>query len=526
MCEPLHILRARFELETSTGHLSLKGSNMENPISFWNDVAMECNRLDHTGMMKGRNQQGPTLSSRALAIVHIAIHDAYVLAKRHIGSNSAFNDLYLPQALLPAFNKPAAEPAKLVSATVSAAASAALLSLYPALQALINSSFDRICSLNGDEESGHRLGLEVARAIIRLRSNDGSSTDPDPESPAYMDSAAYGRHREDPLNRNQPFLGSNYGQTRLFACNQWHVLKPFPQIGSAAYLADHREVRIKGAASSAKIVDRKPDETALGLYWAYDGANEIGTPPRLYNQIIRKVAALKGLDTDQLNRLLLLVNLSMADAGVIAWFYKYHFDLWRPVIGIREYDTSMGLASISPGNPLNADTDPFWRPLGAPRTNMADASVRTFTPPFPAYPSGHATFGAAAFQATRLFLKKIGKATLANAKAADNIAFDFVSDELNGKSLDPDDTVRSRHVRKFNGLHEAIYENSVSRIYLGVHWRFDGTSAQSALAAMSATDQIGGVPLGLAIAEDIVGQANINPSPATAKAPAFEATPD
>lgn len=498
---------------------------MENPISFWNDVAMECNRLDHTGMMKGRNQQGPTLSSRALAVVHIAIHDAYVLAKRHIGSNSAFNDPYMPSNLLPTFNKPAADATKLVSAAVSAAASATLLSLYPSLQSLINASYDKICGLNGDEESGHRFGLEIARAVIKLRANDGSSADPDPESPAYMDSAAYGRHREDPLNRNQPFLGSSYGHTRLFACNTWHVLKPHPTIGSLTYLTDHREVRSKGAATSVKALDRLPDETAQGLFWAYDGANEIGTPPRLYNQNVRKVAVLKGLDQDQLNRLLLLVNLAMGDAGVIAWFYKYHFDLWRPVIGIREYDQSMGPASTMAGKPLNQDTDPFWRPLGAPRTNMADASVRTFTPPFPAYPSGHATFGAAAFQSTRLFLKKIGKLTLGNNKAADDIAFDFVSDELNGKALDPDDTVRSRHLRKFNGLHEAIYENSVSRIYLGVHWRFDGTSGQTALEAMAATDQIGGVPLGLAIAEDIAAQVNVNPSPASAKAPAFEATP-
>lgn len=498
---------------------------MENPISFWNDVAMECNRLDHTGMMKGRNQQGPTLSSRALAIVHIAIHDAYVLAKRHTGSNSAFNDPYMPNNLLPTFNKPAADATKLVSATVSAAASATLLSLYPALQSLTNASYDKICGLNGAEESGHRFGLEIARAVIKLRSNDGSSADPDPESPAYMDSAAYGRHREDPLNRNQPFLGSSYGHTRLFACNTWHVLKPHPTIGSPTYLKDHREVRSKGAATSVKVLDRLPDETAQGLFWAYDGANEIGTPPRLYNQIVRKVAVLKSLDQDQLNRLLLLVNLAMGDAGVISWFYKYHFDLWRPVIGIREYDQSMGPASTVAAKPLSQDTDPFWRPLGAPRTNMADASVRTFTPPFPAYPSGHATFGAAAFQSTRLFLKKIGKLSLTNNKAADDIAFDFVSDELNGKALDPDDTVRSRHLRKFSGLHEAIYENSVSRIYLGVHWRFDGTSGQTALEAMAATDQIGGVPLGLAIAEDIAAQANVNPSPASAKAPAFEATP-
>jgi Vanadium chloroperoxidase N-terminal domain/PAP2 superfamily len=494
---------------------------MESSIAFWNDVAMECNRLDHTGKMEARNQRGPTLSSRALAIVHIGIHDAYVLSKRAVTPASKFDDPYLPAAMLPTFNKPVAGNAKTVSAAVSAAASVILLTLYPALRSLIDNKFAAICAINGDDEAGHRFGQQIAVKVMALRQNDGADID----VPSYMDSAAFGRHREDPLNQGQPFLGSKYGFVKMFACNAWHVLKPYPAIGTPAYLADHREVRAKGATPHANINTRTPEETLVGLYWAYDGAMEIGTPPRLYNQVIRKVAETKGLDQDELNRLLLLANLAMADAGIHAWFYKYHFDLWRPVVGIREFDVSTGPGTTTSGSTLNADCDPFWRPLGAPLTNMKDSPVRTFTPPFPAYPSGHATFGAASFHVARLFLKKIGKATI-KADKTDDIAFEFVSDELNGTSLDPDDTLRTRHVRKFNGLHEAIYENSVSRIFLGVHWRFDGTSAQDAKAAIAVNDMIGGVPLGLAIAEDIVGQNNINPSPASAVPPAFETSPD
>lgn len=497
---------------------------MENPIEFWNNVAMECNRLDHTGMMNGRNQKGPTLSSRALAIIHIGIHDAYVLAKRQVLSVSTFNDPYLPLAMQPAFNTAPAANSKLVSAAVSAAASAIMLSLYPSLKDLIDSSFNKICEMNGDDLAGHRFGQQIARNVIKLRSNDGAISDPDPEAPAYKASAAFGRHREDPLTRGQGFAGVGYGGVRMFACNTWHVLDHYPNTNTPAYLADHQEVRTKGASPSSKVVDRTPEETLKGIYWAYDGANQIGTPPRLYNQVVRTVAKSKSLDMDQLNRLLLYINLAMADAGIHAWFYKYHFDLWRPVVGVREFDSSMGPGSTSAGNPVNVDCDPFWRPLGAPKTNMADAPVRTFTPNFPAYPSGHATFGAAAFQVTRLFLEKISKAIIKPDKT-DNIAFDFVSDELNGKSLDPDDTVRTRHVRHFTGLHEAIYENSISRIFLGVHWRFDGTSAQNAKDALKGNDNIGGVPLGLAIANDIISQPTIGPSPATVVAPAFQTSP-
>jgi vanadium chloroperoxidase len=39
-----------------------------------------------------------------------------------------------------------------------------------------------------------------------------------------------------------------------------------------------------------------------------------------------------------------------------------------------------------------------WLPLGSQVTNTISQGLRSFTPNFPAYPSGHATFGSAAFQ--------------------------------------------------------------------------------------------------------------------------------
>jgi vanadium chloroperoxidase len=89
---------------------------------------------------------------------------------------------------------------------------------------------------------------------------------------------------------------------------------------------------------------------------------------------------------------------------------------------------------------------PFWHPLGAPKTNVTDERIRSFTPPFPAYPSGHATFGAAGFHAARLYLQSIGKATI-NADGSDNLAFNLVSDELPVlPSTSPADIVRLRGV--------------------------------------------------------------------------------
>ena len=100
-------------------------------------------------------------------------------------------------------------------------------------------------------------------------------------------------------------------------------------------------------------------------------------------------------------------------------------------------------------------------PLGAPASNLAGPN---FTPPFPAYPSGHATFGGALFQILRRFY------------GTDRVPFTFVSDELNGVTVGNDGQVRPFAPRSFNSFSEAEEENGQSRIYLGIHWEFDKTA--------------------------------------------------
>lgn len=497
---------------------------IDSPALFWNAVALECNRLDHTGAAAPRNQRGPTLSSRALAITHIAMHDAYVIVRAGLGAPVPGDDAYLQPPQRPPFSAPAGSVAtQVAAAALAAAAATALLHLYPAQAALVNAHFDAFCARWGASDAGHRYGRAVAGAVIDLRRDDGA--DPVRAIPDHTESPARGRHREDPLNRSQSFVGPRYGFVRPFAISSFHPLAPPPALGSPAYAADLAEVTAKGAAPGSAGLTRTPDETVQGLYWAYDGPEQIGTPPRLYNQVLREIVRARALPHEQTLRLLFLANVAMGDAGVLAWFYKYHYDLWRPVVGVREHDGGMGPGATSGSNPLAAGCDPFWRPLGAPRTNTLAAPVPSFTPPFPAYPSGHATFGAAAFGVARLYLAALGQAQI-GPDGRDNIGFAMVSDELDGRSVDPDGTVRTRHLRRFSGLHQAIYENSVSRVFLGVHWRFDGTTGQDAVAMLAqAPGNVGGVPLGLAIARDIVGQANIRPSDPGVQAPGFDATP-
>ena len=216
--------------------------------------------------------------------------------------------------------------------------------------------------------------------------------------------------------------------------------------------------RLGGDGSVTPTV-RTEDQTIAGIYWAYDGTPSLCAPPRLYNQIAVTIADRMGSDTVGLARLLALANVAMADAGIAIWESKYYYQFWRPVTGIREADPGTGPTDAGDGNPATVG-DPTFMPLGAPASNLAGPN---FTPPFPAYPSGHAGFGAALFQTLRTFY------------GTDDIAFTFVSDEFDGVTQDNGGNVRPLLPRSFSSLSEAEEENGQSRIYLGIHWAFDKT---------------------------------------------------
>jgi hypothetical protein len=268
--------------------------------------------------------------------------------------------------------------------------------------------------------------------------------------------------------------------------------------------------RMPGTRTLAEEVD--------GIAWGYDGPPELGTPPRLYLQIVLTIldeleAGNPGtlLPEDEL-AILAGVGIAMADAGIDAWHYKYQAThmMWRPAVGIP---------NAVPGN---GTADPNWEPLGRPDTNRSGLRL---TPNFPSYPSGHSTFGAAAFQLLRLFLVEKGAATF-DADGVDDVRCDFASDEFNGRNKDPR-TMQPRNYQtlELDSLWQAIIDNSVSRVYLGVHWQFDGITKRNAAgmdefgipASPSELGKTGGVWLGAQIANQValklgVSAATINAS--------------
>ncbi len=460
-----------------------------DPILYWNDVALEANRISVTNGQK--EQPGPTLSSRALAIVHLAMYDAYAGVRGNPVTPELDLSAYLSGLPTPGLGAT-------VESAVAAAAHTTLSQLYPSQKSFFDLKYTQANLPGNGLAEGPKFGRLVAMRILNQRKDD-----PNDRADGYAASGAPRAHRVDPDNAGQGFHAPYYGAKSVcFAVTDRHdLLAPYAS-DSPEYLAALQQVRAKGIAPElmatlpAGLPARTAEETVIGIYWGYDGAAELGTPPRLYNQIVRQVAISQKNTPDQNARLFALVNTAMADAGILAWEQKYVHDLWRPVLGIREHDASFGQTAIGKHS-IDPNADPDWLPLGAPNTNSI--GKKNGTPHFPAYPSGHATFGAAALHITRLFY---GITTLSDDTTLFN-DITFVSDEFNGVNLNNKGTVRPKHVRSFpGGLWQMILENGLSRVFLGVHWQFDAF-AVDALGNPDVSQKIGGVRLGLDIATDI-----------------------
>ena len=447
--------------------------SLKQHIQLWHRVAIDSVALDHTPDPNiedySPSQGGPTRTSRALAMVQIAVFDALNSIDTEYNPYTATVDGY--------------ENAS-THAAVAYAAYTTLIDLYPQqaqrLNAVLNEQINLIQSFTSAQEFqlGQALGVTVSNTIRSARDADGS----DHEEPNFGeggivadglltyhghvvngDAALPGYWTPDP---NTPefagdfnlSLGADWGAVEPFfldSGDQFRVPPP-PTLDSVEYINAYNEVAAIGGASDNTLESTSTAETRfIANYWGYDGVPLIGVPPRVYNQIAAQVADAEINDPLAFARLLALVNTGLADAAIAAWDSKYYYNFWRPVMGIRSDD---GVDATV--------TDAGWNPVGVSVVNTEEA-IRA-TPPFPAYPSGHSTFGSVTFGVLREVFN-------------DGTAFTFVSDEYNGQGMDPffPDVPRPFVPVRFQSLTEAQQQNGLSRIYNGVHWDFDDAAGQN-----------------------------------------------
>jgi hypothetical protein len=410
----------------------------------WNAVALQAVANDHTpAIVPVAEQGGPTRSARALAIVQGAVYDA-------VNSIDGSCTPYLVSLHAP---KGAS-----MNAAIAQAAHDALVGMYPHQQAMFDAALrDSLKQVpdGSSEAQGVALGAHVARDILRARRDDGAGHMMEFSSTNVP--GAYQTYPGEP-----PALTPMWGDVLPFTMSSVadFIAPPPPALDSPEYAAAYNEVKNYGGDGVSMPTLRTAEQTNIGLFWGYDGTPGLGTPPRMFNQIARTIATQAHNSPVQNARMFALINFAMADAGIASWDTKFVYDLWRPVRGIRQTDPAGN--SLDDGNPATT-ADPNWSPLGAPFSNAANGQ-QNFTPPFPAYTSGHATFGGAVFE------------TLAKFFGTDHVAFTVASDEFNGINRGADGVVRPVMTRSFTSFSQAAEEVGQSRIYLGVHWAFDKTA--------------------------------------------------
>jgi membrane-associated phospholipid phosphatase len=196
---------------------------------------------------------------------------------------------------------------------------------------------------------------------------------------------------------------------------------PPPALTSDVYSDAFNEVKTLGVLNATAS---SADQALTGKFWN-------GAIQNYWNEIAQTAALARALNTAQSARLFALLNLTLAD-GVIAFYdAKYIYNFWRPVTAIRAADAD--------GNPETL-ADPNWFP-----------EVGNTTPD-PSYPGAHAVISAAA------------STVLVSVLHHERFAFNVTSEVLPGVE------------HSFDTFSAAAEEATLSRVFAGVHFRFDLTA--------------------------------------------------
>jgi hypothetical protein len=487
--------------------LTIKPDDPLDQVVAWHLLAENVTAVDHTcaplAAFVCHEQFGPHRTSRALAMVNLAIFEA-ANAFAPQGSRFASYVNAKSGSTVIAAPPPQADEA----AAIIEAAYGTLLYLYPGQQVPLQKQHDdaiaAITNNPADVTAGRSFGEAVAAAVVALRQNDNSSL-PEPTwnvnfvpaHPAVGGVYPPGQWQIDPVSNIAVALGGNWPKVTPFVLSTGSQYRdtipppPNPDLSDPVYGPAYLNVRNVGGDP---MLNTKRNDTDTrehyfwAKFWAYDATAGLCAPVRLYNQIADEILE-EYADTisphynmtggqvaaaSEVARYYALLNIAMADAAIAAWDAKYYYQYWRPVTGIR-YEQAKEATATGPMHE-------WWYPLGAQQTNST--AVINITPPFPSYPSGHAVFGGALFQALRLIVPH-------------DRGFTFQSDEFNGKNrprnsagqqqpnvdvynfIRCDDGDNSNPMfcgpTPFPSFSYAEEKNADSRVWMGVHWDFDAT---------------------------------------------------
>jgi hypothetical protein len=375
----------------------------DNAVVKWDDELLQTIRANPGGT-------GPTITARAIAVLHTAIYDAWAA--------------YSPVADGVWYTGKATGPSTLENKqkAISFAADKTLSWLFPGRAAVQvppgMGEYDAqmlelgYADLNDTSEPAN-IGRAAAQATIDNRANDGAN-----QLNGYADTTSY--HAQNSWNQmnqpwhwqpqcvltaagqaaNAPFLppagqdcvSPNYA-VQVPYTPQWGSVTPFALDAAHQYtppgptkLADGSYDPTDVATALKDTANLDDTKKVIAEYWADGPRSEF--PPGHWALFAQAYSRKLGdnLDTDV--KMFFTMGNALLDASISSWKAKYQFDFWRPTSAIRTLYAGKKVTSwLGPYNGYGLVDGSQWRPYQDPKV---------VTPPFPEYTSGHSTFSGAA----------------------------------------------------------------------------------------------------------------------------------
>jgi hypothetical protein len=377
----------------------------DNVVLRWNEQLLETIR-------KNPPNTGPTVTARALGVVHTAMYDAW----------AAYDPVAKGTRLGGSLRQPATEHTLAnKSKAISFAAYKTLIFMFPDgvyhRQAAYDAQMAALgYAINGtDTSQAAMVGYAAADAVIQYRSNDKSNQ---LGTPAYSDTTSYTSPNDwnsvpeiwrwqrlctltpagitagapptptsgtcgPPNYARQNPLTPQWGQVTPFALglpNQYQLSGP-PKNADGSYSTVDIQKLIDFAAN---LDDTKKSKAE---YWA-DGPFSVFPPGHdfIFAQALSRRRN-QSLDTDA--KLFFMLGNAMMDASIASWYQKYKYDYVRPITAIRNHPSfknKMVNSWLGPNKGFGMVEGSKWMPYQA---------LNVVTPPFPEYVSGHSTFSGA-----------------------------------------------------------------------------------------------------------------------------------
>lgn len=354
---------------------------------------------------------------RTASMMHVAMHDAL----------NAIHVVYASYAY----------KAKATDAHPTAAAAQAAyqvtLDQYPGQQQQLEQERNRWLKTveeGGAKEKGIALGKASAKEILMRRKDDNWNAEAEytwhPMGPGVY--AEFNEHSATP----EGFVfGAGWAKAEPFMLTKQNQFRspPPPAINSDEYTKAYNEVKEVGRFESTT---RTSDQTHLAMWWKDFVENS-------HNRLARELVIAERLNLWTATRLFALLNMSVCDAYINVFENKFFYNHWRPYTAIRW--------AANDGNP-NTLPDTTWN------------NLHKHTYAFPSYPSAHGTASAAAM-------------TVLADVFGDDYPFTMTTTEVDSAGPFSGKMQMDPPTRSFKSFSSAALECAMSRVYLGIHFRYD-----------------------------------------------------